>query len=45
MQELNSLMNHLDTDRDGAVSQEEILNALSAGRSEGGSVDSILKRI
>lgn len=24
MPELNSLMNHLDTDRDGTVSQEEI---------------------
>jgi Ca2+-binding EF-hand superfamily protein len=47
--ELSALMNHIDIDRDGNISLDEILNALSPGRSFqttiGSNVDQILKRI
>jgi Ca2+-binding EF-hand superfamily protein len=48
--ELTALFNHIDIDRDGSISFEEILNALAPGRgfsqsTIGSSVDTILKRI
>lgn len=47
--ELSAVMNYIDVDRDGNISNDEILNALAPGRSLqttiGSNVDQILKRI